>query len=98
MPRPIRVCSVLGCERTHYAHGYCRSHYNKQQAKKARTVTYSARSQALSPTPLVRTPLVPRASRKAGTSARPWPVAHQGQTGWDGADPPPPPGASLGLA
>ena len=30
-PRPVRTCSLPGCERTHLAKGLCRKHYKREQ-------------------------------------------------------------------
>lgn len=52
MPRPIRICSVLDCQRTHYADGYCKLHY-EQERRKALRVAYSPLSQPLTATPSI---------------------------------------------
>lgn len=34
MPPPIRVCSTLDCDRTHYAKGFCRRCYTRHTKKR----------------------------------------------------------------
>lgn len=39
MPRAARVCSVIDCNRTHHAKGYCKHHNyleRKRQARRAK--------------------------------------------------------------
>lgn len=36
-PRPVRMCGVIDCHRSHYARGYCQRHYMADyRARKAR--------------------------------------------------------------